>query len=54
MKLTEAAIRRATDPQSFTRGQQYFASGHVRKLAVDGAKASARVNGTAAYRVKLA
>lgn len=51
--LTEAAIREATDPQSFTRGQAYFASGHVRKLAIEGSKVTARVDGTAAYRVKL-
>ena len=54
MVLTEAAIRKAADPQSFTRGQAYFASGHVRRLVIEGPKVTARVDGTASYRVKLA
>lgn len=52
--LTEAAIREATDAQSFTRGRAYFASGQVRKLAIEGPKVSAMVDGTVSYRVKLA
>lgn len=51
--LTEAAIRKATDSQSFTRGQAYFASGHVRRLAIEGPKVTATVDGTVSYRVKL-
>jgi len=51
--LTEAAIRKAADPQSFTRGRAYFASGHVRKLAIDGPNVTATVDGTVSYRVNL-
>jgi len=52
--LTEAVIRKAAGPQSFTRGQTYFASGQVRKLAIDGPKVTATVDGTVSYRVRLA
>ncbi|WP_113702654.1 SWIM zinc finger family protein [Nonomuraea lactucae] len=51
--LTEELIRDRADGRSFERGKTYYAGGAVRGLAVDGASASATVDGTRAYRVQL-
>ncbi|GAA4536740.1 SWIM zinc finger family protein [Amycolatopsis samaneae] len=51
--LEEESIRRTADPRSFARGKAYFASGQVRKLVIDGATATATVDGTGVYRVRL-
>jgi hypothetical protein len=42
------------DARSFARGRAYLDAGRVRKLAVDGTTVTAIVEGTSAYRVRLA
>ncbi|MGH3588365.1 MAG: SWIM zinc finger family protein, partial [Pseudonocardia sp.] len=42
------------DARSFARGRAYLDAGRVRRLAVDGTTVTAVVDGTSAYRVRLA
>lgn len=46
-------MRKLADPQSFERGQRYFAAGQVRRVTVDGSTVNATVAGTRTYRVRL-
>lgn len=52
--FSEEDVRRAADPMSFARGQDYRAGGRVRKLAVEESTATAVVDGGRPYRVELA
>jgi uncharacterized Zn finger protein len=53
VEVNVGKVRDLADPKSFSRGEKYFAEGHVRRLSVDGTSVSATVDGTQAYRVRL-
>jgi hypothetical protein len=53
IQVSKNSVRKLADPASFERGEQYFASGRVRRVRVDGTTVSATVDGTYGYRVKL-
>ncbi|NYH93398.1 DUF6880 family protein [Actinopolymorpha rutila] len=51
--MSEPMVSAAADPGSFQRGRDYYLSGRVRELTVDGRAVSAIVDGGRAYRVRL-
>ncbi|MFD2077567.1 SWIM zinc finger family protein [Actinopolymorpha cephalotaxi] len=51
--MSEPMVSAVADPGSFQRGRDYFLSGRVRELKVDGVAVSAIVDGGRAYRVRL-
>lgn len=51
--VSEQLVRGLADSGSFERGRDYFLSGRVRALTVDGVAVSAVVDGGRAYRVRL-
>ncbi|MBE8518140.1 SWIM zinc finger family protein [Amycolatopsis sp. H6(2020)] len=53
IRVDKSSVRKLADSSSFERGQQYFASGRVRRVRIDGTTVSATVEGTYVYRVKL-
>jgi len=53
IQVSKSALRELTDPGSFERGEQYFTSGRVRRVRIDGSAVSATVDGTYVYRVRL-
>lgn len=52
--VSEQSVRELADARSFARGRAYLDAGRVRRLAVDGTTVTAVVDGTSAYRVRLA
>ena len=52
--VSEQSVREMADARSFARGRAYLDAGRVRRLAVDGTTVTAIVEGTSAYRVRLA
>lgn len=53
VEVNVGVVQGLADPQSFERGEAYFAAGHVRRVDVDGTTVSATVEGARAYRVRL-
>lgn len=51
--VSERSVRQLTDPRSFERGREYFEAGRVRRCTFDGRTATATVDGTSVYRVRL-
>ncbi len=51
--VTPAKLKQLAGPQSFARGEQYLARGAVRKLLCTGDVASATVQGTMPYQVRM-
>ena len=51
--LDKRAIRRLAGPGSLVRGEEYFARGRVRSLALDDGTITAKVRGRQEYRVRL-
>ncbi len=51
--LTREAVRQLAGARAYARGEEYFADGNVTRLARDGDRLSARVEGTETYRVQL-
>ncbi|MBI2503695.1 MAG: SWIM zinc finger family protein [Candidatus Latescibacteria bacterium] len=49
----EAAIRNLANPNSYYRGEEYFASGAVHRLVCQEDRYQARVQGTHLYRVRI-
>lgn len=52
--ITDAVLRRMAGEQSYRRGVDYFAHGHVESIEEDGPGVEATVRGTQDYRVTLA
>ncbi len=52
--VSEQSVRELADARSFARGRAYLDAGRVRRLALDGTTVTAVVEGTSAYRVRLA
>ena len=53
IKITEAKLKRAVDPGSWKRGQQYFRMERAGQLLEDAGEIFARVRGGRNYRVRL-
>lgn len=53
IRVNKSSVRQLADPSSFARGEQYHASGQVRRVRVDGTTVTATVDGTYVYRVRL-
>jgi uncharacterized Zn finger protein len=51
--IERESLRRVAGGRSFDRGEEYFASGRVTRLAEDGGKIVAEVRGTRTYRIML-
>lgn len=53
IEVSERSVRRLADARSFERGRAYFDAGRVRRFIVNGRAATATVDGTSVYWVRL-